>query len=281
MNKKMSADLLIKSNYKNLTKSEKKAADYSLNNADKIFTQTLREFSTKCGIGEATTMRFIKKMGYANFAEFKMAIAALPLKDNKSSDEHDPIVDFQEDINEITNQTLLANDKALLEKAVDYIEDANHLVFMGHGTSGYVAQMIAYFFNRAGRECEDVTDIHYSEIRSVFLKEGDVLVAISHSGDNVDIIGPVKRAKENGCTIITVTAYKTTMLQKFADIPLFHSPGPLEHRIYGAGMRNVMTQQFLVELLYIIYKQRHLEEVLTNQELTAISTADHHTILKG
>lgn len=281
MEQRMSVDLLIKSNYKNLTKSERKAAKYAMDNKEEMYTLTLHEYSQDCGIGEATVMRFIKKLGYPTFADFKMAIASLTIKNKNTTNSNDSLQMFQGHINEMTNQTLLANKRQDLEKAVDYIESANHLVFLGNGTSGFVAELIAYRFMRAGRECEHVEDIHYSDIRSVFLKKGDVLVAISHSGDNVDIIAPVKRAKENGCTIITLTAYKTTQLQQYADIPLFNAPGPLEHSIYGAGMRNVITQEFLAELLYIIYKERHLDEVLKYQKLTAISTSVHHDIMKS
>ncbi len=277
----MSVDQLIKSNYNNLTKSEKKAAKYALDNKDKMYTMTLHEYSQGCGIGEATVMRFVKKLGYDTLGEFKMAVASLTLKERDNAESEDPLELFQSDINELTKQTLLANSQETLDKAVDLIENANHLVFLGNGTSGYVSQLIAYRFMRAGRECEHVEDVHYSEIRSALLKKGDVLVTISHSGDNVDVIRPTIRARQNGCSIITMTSYRTTKLQEFADVALFNSPGPIEHRIYGVGTRIVINQEFLAEMLYIIYKERHLDEVLNHQKLTAISTSTHHVSLDG
>ncbi len=280
MEKRMPVDLLIESNSKSFTKSEKVVADYTLENINDIYYQTLNDISSKCGVGDATVMRFIKKLGFSSFAEYKVSVATALFKQDEQEDE-DPLKMFQNDINNLTNETLIMNDRKTLNKVVDLIEKSKHVVFMGNGTSGHVAELIAYRFVRAGLECEAVTDVHFSEIRSALLGKGDVLIAISHSGDNVDLNNPVKRAKKQGCKIVSVTAYQNTELVKLADISLFNVPGPVEHRIYGAGMRNIINQEFLVELLYIIYKERHFDEVMQVQKKTAFSTAVHHTIING
>ena len=164
---------------------------------------------------------------------------------------------------------------------MDYIENAEHVVFMGNGTSGYVVEVISYIFNRAGLINECITDVHFGEIRSSMLGKNDVMIAVSYSGDNIDITSAAKRARENGCKVVSMTTYKTTTLPQVADIALYSSPESMEHRRFGAGMRGIMTQEFLAELLYITYRERHKDEVFANQQKTAIATAKHHEYIKG
>lgn len=280
MENKMTVDRIIESNHKSLTKSEKIVADYVLNNIDEAYIKTLHELSEICHVGEATIMRFIKKIGYANLAEFKVGIAATLIHRENKQEDDDPLKEFMNDVHELTSQTLHALNRDDLNKAVNYIEDAKHLIIIGNGTSGYVAEAIAYRFMRAGRDCECVTDVHYAEIRSALVKEGDVIVAISYSGDNIDIISAAQRAKECGAKLITLTSYRTTRLQAMADVALFNSPDSMEHRLYGAGMRGIINQEFLAELLYITYKERHYDEVMSYQKMTAVSTSQHHEYIK-
>ena len=60
----MSLGSQIQSVYPNLTKSERKAADYILKHMEGLGTQTLAQMSKTARVGEATIMRFIYKLGY-------------------------------------------------------------------------------------------------------------------------------------------------------------------------------------------------------------------------
>lgn len=281
MESKISIITNIETNYKSFTKTEKIIADYVTKNFNEVYSMTLNALATDCQVGEATIMRFIKKLGFANLAEFKISVANYMMEEEKKSYSEHPFVNFQQDINELTLETLKINPIELIEKAVDYIENAEHVVFMGNGTSGYVVEVISYIFNRAGLINECITDVHFGEIRSSMLGKNDVMIAVSYFGDNIDITSAAKRARENGCKVVSMTTYKTTTLPQVADIALYSSPESMEHRRFGAGMRGIMTQEFLAELLYITYRERHKDEVFANQQKTAIATATHHEYIKG
>ena len=54
----------IKSVYTNLTREERKAADYSLRNDASIFNKTVAELAEASGTTQATWSRFAKSLGY-------------------------------------------------------------------------------------------------------------------------------------------------------------------------------------------------------------------------
>ena len=67
-------------------------------------------------------------------------------------------------------------------------------------------------------------DIDYSEVFSFQLKdrlsEGDIIIAISGSGNSVNIIKAVEYAKEQGNIIIGLTGFDGGQLKNYADVNL-------------------------------------------------------------
>ena len=59
----------LKSVYNDLTKSEKKIANFIMKNFEKTKTMTSYDISKKVNVGQATVIRFSKKLGYSSFNE--------------------------------------------------------------------------------------------------------------------------------------------------------------------------------------------------------------------
>ena len=55
------------------------------------------------------------------------------------------------------------------------------------------------------------------------IKHGDVVIAISGSGNSMNVINAVEFAKEKGCTIIGLTGFEGGKLKKLSDVSL-HAP---------------------------------------------------------
>lgn len=57
------------------TKSEVKIAEYIKQYYDNVMYLSITELSDLIGVGEATILRFCRKMGYKGYQDFKLAIA--------------------------------------------------------------------------------------------------------------------------------------------------------------------------------------------------------------
>lgn len=68
MNKSKKYKERIHSEYDNLTKSEKKIADYILVRDSEIVYETSSEIVNKVKVGEGTLNRFCKKIGYSDYS---------------------------------------------------------------------------------------------------------------------------------------------------------------------------------------------------------------------
>ncbi|MGL5951142.1 MAG: MurR/RpiR family transcriptional regulator, partial [Cetobacterium sp.] len=74
-NHKKSHLFLLHQQYDSLTTSEKKIADYILQNTSEIMETTIEKLSENCKTSIATISRFSKKLGFENFYHLKISIA--------------------------------------------------------------------------------------------------------------------------------------------------------------------------------------------------------------
>src|SRR5699024_12184557 len=65
---------IISSYFPSLTKSEQKVAQYVLANPDDIEATSIQELAKKVSVGESTIIRFVRKIGYSGYQEFKLAL---------------------------------------------------------------------------------------------------------------------------------------------------------------------------------------------------------------
>ncbi len=271
----------IKSVYPNLTKTEKKVADYTLQNMDVVFDQTLTQISKLSNVGEATIMRFIYKLGFDSFAQFKLEIVKNNLKKEENVDVTNLSERYAKKIYELMTETIKDNHDDELKKVAKMIDNASHVYFCGNGTSGYSAEVAFYRFFRAGVSCEAITDVHLMKMKSVFMKKNDLVVAISLSGDNIDLNDSIKKAKEKGCSIITISGHKLNFLSNYGDINLYHAPISLNEKSYYGGILGIIIQEFLVDLIFHQYERLNPEIVDNYHKETTVATNMEHESLKN
>jgi RpiR family transcriptional regulator, carbohydrate utilization regulator len=94
----------------------------------------------------------------------------------------------------------------VLEKATDVLANAHRIAFLGvGGGSANVAREGANRFFRLGIPSEAHSDGYLQRMISSTLQKGDVLVAISASGQPAELLDSVSIAKQYGAITISLT----------------------------------------------------------------------------
>ena len=76
MYQKESMSFLIEANYASLRASEKKAADYILENPEAAAGMGLSCLAQKAGVSQPTVVRFAKALGFKGYKEFQHCLLA-------------------------------------------------------------------------------------------------------------------------------------------------------------------------------------------------------------
>src|SRR5699024_5715001 len=105
-------------------------------------------------------------------------------------------------------------DDTLLQEAINKIYNAKAVVVYGVSSSGIAGLDMQNRLMRIGMNIETITDSHNQVIRSNSADNETVIIAISLTGSTKDIIDAVKTGKNNHATVIAVTNYMESPLDR-------------------------------------------------------------------
>ena len=246
--------LNIKMLYNEMGKAEKQIADWIEKNPGKIISLSIVELAEQCRCSEATIVRFSKRLGLSGYQELKISLASESGTSivNANITPTDKAYEMFEKVANDIYFSLEHTKKSLspesISDAANKICSAKKIVIFGLGNSASVATDASHKFLRAGLNCVAYSDNHMQVIAASHLKEGDVVIAISHSGSSKDIVDALKIAKEHGATTITITNKGKSPILKFSDIVLSTSASETTYNILALNSR--IAQLAIIDALY-------------------------------
>lgn len=240
-----------------LSPKDRETAQFILDYPERMIQMGIKELSEAAGVSAASISRFCKLFHVSGFADLKMKIAAeLALK---------PVPETYQDIvagNSLTgivsaieanhirslSDTTRLLDYRQLEKVLDRLKQAQRIDLYGVATSGIVAADFAQKLIRIGKRAQAFTDPHMQITSASNLGPGDLVFAVSYSGETPEIIDSVLCAKEGGATAVSLTRYGSNTLAGMADIALFTSS--LESGMHRGDMASRIAQLHVIDILF-------------------------------
>lgn len=270
MTDKQPADCLgrIRDSYSRLNVAEKKAAQFVLENPLDIIHFSITELAENSSVSEATVSRLCNKLGYKGYQDLKINLARTMIE---------PIKNIHEEIKENDDMYIVMskiyssnvysmkksmemNSEKTLAQAVDFILKAGQLHFWGMGGSGAIAFDAYHKFIRTGIRCSVHTDSHLQAMFAALAKKDDVIMAISNSGSNKELIESINLARKNGVKIIGLTGNLRSPMTKVSDLVLV-SYGK-EYSFRSEAMESRISALMLIDCLYAGVALRRKEETL-------------------
>ncbi|GCF94368.1 RpiR family transcriptional regulator [Enterococcus florum] len=244
----------IRANYENLTKSEKKVADYIVSTGDKLHQQTLSDIKKATMVGDATIVRFCQKMGYSGFSDLKIAIAKEELN-NPESTESSFVKRVEKKLaNAIKDTSSLADEKKMKE-AASFINQAKNIYIYGVGSSGITALDMESRFLRGGLRVKAITDPHYQMMNASLFTQEDLVIGITLTGKTKDIYDALSVAKKNGAKIISICNYVLSPVAQISDVVL--QTAIEEYLLNGGSLTGKISQIFAIDLLITYYEKTY------------------------
>lgn len=261
----------IENNYYTLTKTEKKIANFILQDTEHTFVNmTLLELAKQLGIGEATIVRFCRKMGFDGFQNLKVSMAIENARqDEKSGSQELDHTREMEKMIRILEKTNQCVDWKKLEYAADMMRIGREIYFYGAGSSGLTAEIAEARFLRMGGRAKALKESHFQTVQSAVMGTEDVVVVISVSGTTNDLYEAVKVAKDNGAKLIAITNHENSVIAALSDCVLL-TKAP-ENPITGGNFESVVSQLYVLDLLFSCYSARNRGKVSSYLDKIALS----------
>ncbi len=270
--------LEIKSSYNTFSDTEKKIAEYVVENPKKLINSTISQVAESLGLADATIFRFCKKINLKGFQDLKITLAT-EFNDNLNSYANQQIYEddsqksiiskvFSANITAI-NDTLSSIDSTNMESAVNSILEADQIIFFGNGGSGVVASDAHHKFLRTGLRVNSYIDYHMQLMAVSQLTSKDLIVVISHTGSNLNIMNILDVAKENGTKSIGITSFSRSPINEKVDISLYAVSQETEYQFEAFASR--IAHLSILDALYISVLLKRKE--LTNNAIKKMRDA--------
>lgn len=274
----------ISSAYYQLTAAEKKVADYVVIHRNDTQFLSISRLAGACGVAEATVSRFVKRLHFRGYNDFKLAIAqstaghsaANPLSGEVEPEDSLPDLCrklFTADLDAM-EQTLSLIRPEDIRRAADLLEGADKVLCMGQGGSMVMAQECAHLFSTAFSNYFPVSDSHMQAIAVTQAGPRDVVLYFSYSGATRDLLETAGLARERGVKLILITRFPKSPGAALADVVL--QCGSHESPLQLGSVAARIAQLYLIDVLFSEVSRRDLESCKTHRRRVAEALESKH-----
>lgn len=275
----------VESIYDELTKSEKKIADFVLSNPGEVTGMTTSDLANQTTASPATVIRFCKSIGIDSFTQLKVALASGVTKEepieNSDIEANETVDSIKEKLLYNAYQSMVDTTKYLdnqkIESAVEVIEVAPVVYAFGIGASWLVAENFMQKFNRIGKSVIAISDIHIMLASLASAPKGSVILLVSNSGNTKEISYLVESASRYGVKTIGISQFGSNYLSKKADIGL-DTVKPKEAELRSAATSSLHAQFMVIDILFFSYATKNYEKIYSTIELSRTEVKDYNNL---
>lgn len=248
----MRLEELVNRNYDQLNENDLYIWNYISTHKKECEMLSIDDLARKCHVSRTTILRFAKRLGLKGYVELKVYLRMdNQLSQNKQIGLELVYKTYVDYINEIKEK-----DFTHILKMIDYAQNA--YVYGTGSIQDNVALELKRSFLEVGKlffyiQSKDETDAFINVIHS-----SDVIVMISYSGENEQILDFAKKLKVKSVPIIAITATENNTLSHLADeslyveVPSIFNPLGPRHE----GLVNYFLLIDFILMKYIAYQER-------------------------
>lgn len=211
----MRLEELINENYERLNDNDMQVLKYILNHKKSSHSLGINELSDICYVSRSSIHRMTKKLGFSGYSEFRVFLKWEDQADEPGGNHVDVL---EKDIT-ATLKNLASTD---FERISQLLYNADQIFIYGTGTAQITcaieAQRLFAIINRF------ITIIHDKvEFESIYpgIKENDVVIILSLSGDTPAIIPQAKQLTARGIDFISITNLKNNRLAQMSPYNIY------------------------------------------------------------
>lgn len=215
---------------------------YVIAHTEAIEDMTIRQLSNESHVSSTTILRFLKKMGFEGFSDFKYA-----LKHRKDTEETNPMSHDMEPVNQFFLQAEQPHYREIVQNVAKVIAEADTIIMFGIGTSGSMAQYGSRLFANYGLYTVGITDPFQPQPSGQHDYDKTILICLSVSGRSEQVLRQARFYSEQGATTIAITADPLSSLGQLVDYQLdYNLP---EMRYHDVNFTSQIPVVYLLEKL--------------------------------
>jgi DNA-binding MurR/RpiR family transcriptional regulator len=261
---------LISDNYKRLTKSEKRIANYLRKNQEESAFLAAGEIADRLGLSEATLVRFARTLGFSSYPAMRTVLQeAFRHRVTHSARLRGRLEDLRQGgdiferlvVSEIDylTQALETVNREAIQKAVELLRSSDRIFVFGAGPSVSLVELLELRLSRFGRQVIPLTTAGREILEPLMLmKDRDLLFMICFFD-----VSPTQQlvldfANDVNCPVIILTDTLGSIIGDKADVILAARRGPM------AEFHSLVVPMTIINTLLLAIANEDRDQVMAN-----------------
>jgi arabinose-5-phosphate isomerase len=160
------------------------------------------------------------------------------------------------EIEDLKNEISLEIYEEAIKLIVDAEDKGNRVHITGIGKPGHVAGYIASLLSSTGTPTYELHGTEAVHGSSGQVRPGDVVIAISNSGETAELKATVMTLKNNGARIIAVTGKKESWLAKNGDAFLYAGVKNEGDPLNRAPRASILAEVFVLQIFSLLLQYK-------------------------
>lgn len=223
----------IEQSYSSFSKSQKKIADYIINQYDKAAYITAAKLGKEVDVSESTVVRFAVALGYDGFPELQAALREI-IKTKLTSLQRFEILSEKMDNEDVLSKIMsgdISKLKTTMENlskedfagSVEAVLKAKTIYILGVRSASSLASFMGFYFNLLFENVKIVQTTSISEVFEQILRVGsdDVVIGISFPRYSRRTVKALEYAKSRGAAVVAITDTAKSPIVPFSNFKLY------------------------------------------------------------
>lgn len=266
----------IRDHLSELSGEERSLAEYIMLNLEQVPRLSLVQLAESAEVSPSAVIQFCDDVGCEGFhalhtalSEIDSVAASVMFERIDTFDLEHTVQSVFHNIEHTLQQTLETLDMDSMQRAVDVISAAEHVLILGLGTSASVAQELAYRLEWIGVNCGQYVDPHRQLMAATLLTDQDLAIAVSHSGRTKSVVNALQLAKRRGAKTMCITDFDHAPLAQEADICIcaVHAENSLGVEMVATRAAHLALVDSIAMCVALRNKERALASIKLNESL--------------
>lgn len=216
---------------------------YIMGHPAEVSTMTIRQLADQSHVSATTILRFLKRMGYDGYAEFKFT-----LREQLRKDAQQPLAQTVVPMRVFFERMDIPATTTKIKQAAELIRAAQMVVLIGAGSSAGLASYGTRLLANFGIYTMMISNTLQPHPVTPHDLSGTALLMLSVSGESEDVIQQGIYYQQNGAKLIVITASSHSTLAGIADVLLTYDTPEVQAISGGSSLSQLPVVYYLEQL---------------------------------
>lgn len=233
--------------FNELSETDRAIYHYMSSHSDKIPYMRVREIASESHTSASSVMRFIRKIGYESFTEFRTQFK-VPESENRS---------LLNGLERLKEENFPRDIETKIWQIAEKMTECENVIFFGIGASGAMCEYAARRFATIGFNSYPLIDSTYPIFSKLRNTSDNMLITLSITGTTTEIVEMVHGFwNQPDCTMVAITSDANSTLAKMSDYILE----------YDVDIRRVNRHEDLTSQIPCLFLIETLSEAVSQLE---------------